>query len=159
LHFGDIYLRLKTSKISSPFDIYEHREPDAQKAITLMNHIFDNYCNNRYILYFVIRFNNPLFFFLALVPCRISWRLNLLFFPIHSNVLIEHNSDSKDLDYRIKITGKVIKEEFAKGSFCGATFLLFFIFCLRNDDKVHRPQSIGHRVIIEPQIAVHKYFI
>ena len=42
---------------------------------------------------------------------------------------------------------------------CGATLLLFFIYCLRSDDKRFRSDSIGYRVIMDPQIAVHKYFV
>lgn len=153
----DLLLWINPSQSESPFNLYKRSEPDPDKAIKFMNHIFDNYGNDRYMLYFVICFRQPTVFFLALVSCRISWRLNLFLFPIHSKILlIDGNQGSGD---RVSISGKAIKEEFGVASHGGAASLLFFIYCLRSDDIQYRPKSVGYRVIIEPQIAVHLYFI
>lgn len=56
-----IYLWMLSSKVESPFKLYERPEPESDKAIKLMNHIFDKYGNDRYML--------------STTPCFVSYLL------------------------------------------------------------------------------------
>ncbi|KAL5199181.1 hypothetical protein ABZP36_002693 [Zizania latifolia] len=46
----ELLLRIKASKIPSPFKLYKRSEPDPDKAIKFMKHIFDNHGNDSKIL-------------------------------------------------------------------------------------------------------------